>query len=169
MAPDRRRLERMYGSVPPQPNPGWGLAIWAGLLLIGAAGSAVLSIVAFVGANTDDAATAQLRDWGVLDTQQEWVALHLDDATAESGCAITLTELIRWQDRQVTTRLPLAGATIDRQDRGLRVMNGSDTAFCPSDPGSDLRVFEAMAERRTRVRQGDWHPGPDPRVAKYFR
>ncbi len=165
MARDRQRLERMYGKDPLRPAPGWSLAIWASALLLAAAGSLVLSVVSLIGATTEDAATVQLREWGVLGPGEAWVAVHVDDARADAGCAVTDTDLVRWVDRSTESRLALAGATVVREARGIRVTRGADVIFCPSDPGSDLRAFFAITERKTRVRQGDWHPGPDPRIA----
>lgn len=171
MPRDDRSLNRLYGEPVRRPGfeAGPGLAVWTVGLLLAAAGSVVLSVVSLGAATTPDAATVQLRDWGVLRADESWLALHADRPDSRSGCLITPSALIRWEATRPVSRLPLAGATVTRTDHGLDVHAASgEQVHCPSDPGSDLRVFEALVRGRTAVRDTSWHPGPDPRVAHLY-
>ena len=147
-------------------QPGWGLAIWAGGLLFLAAGSAVLSVVSFVGAQTPDATEVQLTEWGVIEPGEGWLAAVSDDDEGRSGCVLTRRAVVRWIDEKPVERLHLdAQLAVALGDDTLTLSSDRQNVTCPLKDEAFGLTFHDMVLERSKRQRARWHPGPDPRVA----
>jgi len=150
-------------------QPGWGLAIWSGGLLLAAACSALLSVASFIGAQTPDATEVQLLEWGVIEPGEGWLAAVSDDEQGQSGCVLTRRAVVRWKAGEPEERIALTEEIhVEQANQTLRVSSPQHSFNCPLKEDSLGLSFQNLVQARSKRKRTRWRPSPDPRVAHLF-
>ena len=88
----------------------------------------------------------ELRKWGVLQNNETPALYHDHSALVDgsSGCLVMGKDLILWTDKTLTTKLPIAGATIEGTETSVRLIQNDEQIDCPFMPGDGADRLAAM-------------------------
>jgi len=91
---------------------------------------------------------SELRNWSILKRNETPAVYHDHSAESDgsSGCLVLGNELVLWTDKQLTTRLPIPGATLSGDEMLVTMRQGEEEIQCPFWPGDGAERLLSMLQ-----------------------